>query len=179
MSLRSYANSVLLDSRVRKPRFCDMPFLYNATAGREEDQFLTFMVKDWYEHFGGDVPQDSVEFWGAIKTVPGFDQLATYALTCLLIPSSNAVIERMFSLVAATKTKPRNRLGVERLQDIVRIKSHLNMRKICCKDGNVPPRMLALHTSSGVPKTPRGPLVGGGASCVPTDENEDDVLSYC
>ena len=30
-----------------------------------------------------------------------------------------------------------------------------------------------------VPKTPRGPLVGGGASCVPTVEDEDDVLSYC
>ena len=52
-------------------------------------------------------------------------ELAEYALTCLLTPASNAGIERIFSLVTSTKTKPRNKLGVASLEAVIRVKLHV------------------------------------------------------
>ena len=77
----------------------------------------------WAEEsvFDGKIPSDTASFWSGIlqyKTKTGeqpFEKLAMYALSCLATPTSNAVVERIFSTVTNVKTKVRNRLQSEML----------------------------------------------------------------
>ena len=50
--------------------------------------------------------------------------LCKYALQLLLLPHSNAVTERVFSLVNATKTKRRNKMSIETLESLIMVKQH-------------------------------------------------------
>jgi hypothetical protein len=67
------------------------------------------------------MPEDPVEFWGRVREYtdasgvkPCFD-LADYIVTCFAVPTSNAFIERIFSMVAFVKDKYSNRMGTEML----------------------------------------------------------------
>jgi hypothetical protein len=62
-------------------------------------------------------------------------------------PVSNAVVERTFSLVTAVKTKQCNRMGLELLNAIIRIRSKLQFAEICCINFKVTKRMLELFTA--------------------------------
>lgn len=99
------------------------------------------------------IPTDSVTFWTGVRKSEGFRELADFAFNCLVVPVSNAVIERLFSLVTATKTKTRNKLGVDSLDAIGRIKAHLQLKNMCCREFIVTPTMLQLHTSQVLYKT--------------------------
>ena len=108
----------------------------------------------------------------------------------MLVPSSNAVVERVFSQVTATKTKPRNRLGVESLDSIIRIKCFTQMRDICCTKFTVTDRMRSLHTANKDRKRhtseATSQLTLGGACANPApaaaaddeDEDKDGVLAF-
>ncbi|KAE8739257.1 hypothetical protein FOCC_FOCC015241 [Frankliniella occidentalis] len=83
---------------------------------------------------------DIVEFWSgvwALKTAGGtrvFGDLARYALSALTLPLSNAVVERLFSVMALVKDKIRNKLGLEMLESILRIRTHLHAHGKCCEE---------------------------------------------
>lgn len=76
---------------------------------------------------------DCVAFWGYVldyRDAGGdypFKLLAEFALKCLTIPVSNAVVERLFSFMAAVKTKQRNRMQLLMLEAILRIRVHLRV----------------------------------------------------
>jgi hypothetical protein len=53
-------------------------------------------------------PVHSEQLWIGVLQHKAFEELATFALTCLITPVSNAVVERIFSLVSPIKTKARN-----------------------------------------------------------------------
>lgn len=76
-----------------------------------------------------------------------FKELAIYALTCLTNPISNAVVERTFSQVTAVKTNLRNRMSVNLLNALVRIRSKLHFESKCCRDMIVTKRMLELFNT--------------------------------
>jgi len=61
-----------------------------------------------------------------------FEKLAKFALKILSLPLSNAVVERAFSVMNATETKPRNKMNFMMLDAILRIRTHFHARKICC-----------------------------------------------
>jgi len=82
------------------------------------------------------------EFRSGVAQHESFKELARYALTCLVTPVSNAVIERIFSLATATKTKTRNRMHLPLLDAIVRIRVELLLSKQCCRDFQVTAEML-------------------------------------
>ena len=65
---------------------------------------------------------------------PQFKELAIFALTCLITPISNAVVERMFSLLTCIKTKARNRLQLSLLEAIIRIRAEILTSNKCCKE---------------------------------------------
>ena len=65
---------------------------------------------------------------------PQFKELATFAFTCLITPISNAVVERVFSLLTCIKTKVRNRLQLSLLEAVIRIKADLLSSNKCCKE---------------------------------------------
>ena len=73
-----------------------------------------------------------------------FKDLAEYALTCLVALVSNALVEIIFFLLTAVKTKPRNRMETQLLKAIIIIRTDMLLRatvekirlywRTCCSD---------------------------------------------
>lgn len=103
-----------------------------------ENQLRKLPFIDWSSHFEDPVMESSTAFWSNVrahKDVGGFqpfEKLAKFALKILSLPLSNAVVERVFSVMNATKTKPRNKMNFTMLEAILRIRIHFYARKICC-----------------------------------------------
>nr|XP_012563314.1 unnamed protein product [Hydra vulgaris] len=116
-----------------------------------EDQYRKVSLVDWSstELFENScIPKDTTEFWTAVrhyKNTSGdaaFKELADYCLTCLVLPISNAFVERIFSQVTFVKNKPRNRMSDKLLSCVVRVKAYLASRNKCCKDFKISDKML-------------------------------------
>jgi len=81
----------------------------------------------WHTIFDGEVPQDSCTFWCAFYdyTDAGgrhiFKDIAVFALAVLSLPVSNAVVERVFSIMKSVRTKSRYSLSITMLEAIMRI----------------------------------------------------------
>ncbi|RUS91788.1 hypothetical protein EGW08_000496 [Elysia chlorotica] len=180
-------------TQMDRPAFKDLPFQHflNDQKSAAEEQYRRLIFVDWakekpFAETG--LPNDSVAFWEGVRQHNGFQTIADYALTCLLVPTSNAVIERIFSIVTATKTKPRNKLGVTSLDSLVRIKAHLQLASKCCRDFVVTPAMIALHSSwnlYGAPLRSKPIATSLPPTCEPTHgeqeqekEADEAVLQY-
>lgn len=61
-----------------------------------------------------------------------FYELSEFALKLLVLPWSNAEVERLFSQIDIIKTKARNKMGTQLLDSILAIKSGLRRRNTCC-----------------------------------------------
>ena len=93
------------------------------------------------------MPSEMAQFWSGVRSYKRngdlmFTELAEYALSCLSIPISTAVVERVFSQVTFIKNKQRNRLKVPMLDALLTIKSHLQVRDMCCKHFQVKEDMI-------------------------------------
>ena len=77
-----------------------------------------------------------------------YKEIASYALAALTIPTSNAIVERIFSHVTNVKTKKRNLLSIKMLDSILHVRLHLQLKKICCKDFMVTPAMIEKFSSA-------------------------------
>jgi len=131
-------------SQILIASFAELPF-DNMKYSQIEEQYRKIVYVDWRVEppFNTEgLPVDAEKFWFVILHHSSFKDLAAYALNCLITPISNAAVERMFSLVTARKTKPRNRMQVPMLDSIARIRSELIFSKICCKDFVPSPAML-------------------------------------
>jgi hypothetical protein len=71
-----------------------------------------------------------------------FKDLARFAFTVLSLPSSNAVVERTFSVMNIIKSKLRNKMMLQLLNSIVTIKFHFFVNKICCSEFEPSQEML-------------------------------------
>jgi hypothetical protein len=119
-----------------------------------EEQYRKILHRPWKEEpiFEGTIPNSTMQFWSPIVDFQSslghkpFEELATYALNCLTNPVSNAVVERTFSLVTSVKTKVRNRMGLELLNAITRVRSTLQFSENCCRNFKATKRMLELFT---------------------------------
>ena len=75
-----------------------------------------------------------------------FKDLATYALTCFIAPEGNAIVERIFSLVTAIKTKTQlHKTQIKLLDALERIRSLLLSNAIRSKDHECTANMIKLH----------------------------------
>ncbi len=123
-----------------------------------DNQYRSIQYVDWQESrvFKDGIPPDAVSFWSGVREYHNltgsitFGDLATYALACLTTPTSNAVVERVFSYVTGTKTKSRNRMSSPMLEAIVRIRTHMYFHEKCCKDFVATKRMLELFNSKNL-----------------------------
>jgi hypothetical protein len=80
---------------------------------KTEDQYRQMPFVDWKEEapFKKDGPPvDTERFWIGVLHHNAFNELATFAHTCLVTSVSNAVVEMIVSLVSSVKTKARNRM---------------------------------------------------------------------
>lgn len=82
---------------------------------------------------------DSHKFWPKVynfKDAGGnyaFKELSEFVLKILSLPSSNAMVERVFSIMNSVKTKSKNRIDPKMLDALLRIKCKLISTKNCCK----------------------------------------------
>jgi len=88
------------------------------------------------------LPLDTEEFWIGVLQYKALKQNATFALTCLLNPVSNAVVERIFSLVSPVKTKARHRMQLNILDAIMSVRAEKLFSIKGCKNFAASPEML-------------------------------------
>ena len=94
-----------------------------------------------------------VKFWAHVythKTSSGnapFQELALHALACLTTPVSNTSVEKVFSNIAYFKTNLRKRMQISILESLLRIKTHLISRDICCTKFKVTSEMMQLFNA--------------------------------
>jgi len=76
---------------------------------------------------------DSVYFWSCVlnlKSAIGvnlFKDLANFALKAFTMPISNALVERIFSIMSCVKTKQRNSMQLQMLEALLRSRVHLKV----------------------------------------------------
>ena len=130
--------------------------LINEKIAEIDNQYRGILYVDWKETnvFKDGIPTEAVSFWSGVLEYQNllgnstYHDLATYALACLTTPTSNAVVERMFSCVTGVKTKSRNKMSSSLPEAIVRIRTHLYFRGKCCIDFVPSKRMLELFTKN-------------------------------
>ncbi|CAG9782434.1 unnamed protein product [Diatraea saccharalis] len=88
--------------------------------------------------------KNTKEFWYEVmesKDMAGenrFKDLATFALNLLVLPHSNADVERLFSTMNVVKTKQRNRMKLELLSSIMTVRAGLSREGKCCNNYIIP-----------------------------------------
>ncbi|XP_068225554.1 uncharacterized protein [Palaemon carinicauda] len=118
-----------------------------------EGQWRTLLNLDWNNICDGDIPTSGNQFWTKAigVTNAGGDfilkDISEFALKVYSLPISNALVERVFSRVTSVKTKLRNRMGLDLLTSILRIKTSLELNGKCCT-GFEPKRSMLNFDSS-------------------------------
>lgn len=90
------------------------------------------------DYFNDDIPSNLHEFWPKVysyKDTTGtyhFKEIALAVLYMLVIPTSNACVERIFSIMNSTKTRLRNRIQYELLDALLRVINYMTVNKTCC-----------------------------------------------
>ncbi|GFO11146.1 Zinc finger mym-type protein 1 [Plakobranchus ocellatus] len=120
------------------------------------------------------MPLESAEFWVGLSKHSSFKELSTYALTCLTTPVSNAMVERIFSLVTATKTRPRNRVETQLLGAITRIRAIFIINRKCCHDFLPLQSMTDRHAKWKETTTPT-PQMATAASSAPKQSGQCEI----
>lgn len=154
--LKRISTDICLSQRIRYD-FKDLPFIETFInpddLGKIENQYLKLVNVEWQSIFTPEDLADSNKFWSQAwkyKNSGGefaFRELAEYAIRVFCLPTSNAVVERVFSVMNVVKTKLRNKMSAELLEAILRIKIRFYANKICC-DSFIPTKeMLSRFTS--------------------------------
>jgi hypothetical protein len=167
----TYLNPAFVLGQDSKVPFSQLPMqsLWGEHLDEIEEQYRKINLTDWSSLMGGQIPKDAVTFWGTLyshETSLGkrpFLELAEYALTCLTTPVSNAAVERVFSNITFFKSKLRNRLQIPMLESLIRLKTHLISRGICCSEFVITKEMLELFNAKNVYDKP-------------VNADEDDLL---
>ena len=68
---------------------------------------------------------------------------ATYMLSLLNIPISNASVERIFRMTGALKYKTRNRMLISTVESIIIIKTSFILSDLCCTTFEISDRIIA------------------------------------
>jgi len=77
---------------------------------------------------------DTIKFWSCVWNIKDganhriFQDLAKFVLSALSLPLSNAVVERLFSVLSIVKTKLRNKLEIEMLEALLRVRTHFQVK---------------------------------------------------
>ena len=117
----------------RESTFSSLPFpTFCVNVDEAEEQFRKLKQVNWREDgpWDNEIPTNSVAFWAGVGNfqIGGeniFPDIARYALNCLSLPTSNAYVERVFSIVNFVKDKHSNRMLTPMLDSLILIKTHL------------------------------------------------------
>lgn len=121
-----------------------------------EEQWRKMPFVQWQDVFGQDVGTDLSSFWSKVFSYQDaggskpFQELAEIVLNMLSVPTSNACVERVFSIMNTTKTKIRNRMQYELLEALLRINTHFKNNSVCCAELIPSSQMLTLFNTSNM-----------------------------
>ena len=128
-------------NQVGRVPFASLPMqhLINKKIEEINNQYRSILYVDWKDTnvYKDGISNEAVSFWSSVleyRKLLGnstYHNLSTYALACLTMPTSNAVVERMFSHITGVKTKSPNKMNSSMLETIVRICTHLYFRGKC------------------------------------------------
>jgi hypothetical protein len=129
------------------------------------------------------IPENSEKFWSGIlhfKDSSGcavFSNIAKFALRTLSLPFSNAFVERTFSFMNAIKTKARNKMSIEILMAIMRIRIRFAQTE-CCNKFVPTKKMYELFTSQMYRQLEQIATTQVVHTSDTDNENQDDVNFY-
>nr|XP_039247932.1 uncharacterized protein LOC120325836 [Styela clava] len=136
-----------------KAAICEvMKFLgaSDQSISQAEYQLSKINLVDWVHK------DDTEAFWsevGDYRDASGcnpFLELFQCAISALILPHSNAEIERVFSAMNYVKSKPRNRMSLQLLNAILTVKFGLIRKEECCSTYKYPPKVIAEIGTSAV-----------------------------
>ncbi|XP_030761049.1 uncharacterized protein LOC115886123 isoform X2 [Sitophilus oryzae] len=124
-----------------RPKFNELPldFMPQDKINDIETQYRQLLSTKWDEIFENTIPEDTLEFWKKVITLKNaggillFDDISKFVFTLLSLPTSNAAVERSFSILNVVKCKLRNKMMLNLLNSIMIIRSYLSVNNICCK----------------------------------------------
>lgn len=99
---------------------------------KNQNQWQSINLLSWNEK------QNTKKFWYEVHNfrncanVNPFEELSGFALELLIIPHSNAEVERLFNKMNFIKNKIRNRFQLPMLSFILSIKAGLSRYSKCC-----------------------------------------------
>lgn len=91
---------------------------------------------------------NTIEFWHEVASYKDassqnpFQELSDFAMMILVLPWSNADVERAFSMLNNVKTSLRNRLKTNMVNSILTVRAGLKRVKKCCHDYTLPDDVL-------------------------------------
>lgn len=112
------------------------------TIARIDDQWRQLHLLKWAQ------TTKTKEFWYEVlnfKDSQGqarFQEIASFALSLLVLPHSNADVERVFSSMNLVKSKIRNRMQLPLLCSILTIRAGLRLAEKCCHNYDLPDDVL-------------------------------------
>lgn len=127
-------------NQLRSP-VTELPLEFKENTAKIDDidsQWRNLINIDWKNYFNGKVPNDPATFWNFLrffKNASGefiFKELSMIAIKLLSLPLSNAVVERVFSIMNLAKTKIKNRMKLETLEALLLIRIYFSNNNICC-----------------------------------------------
>jgi hypothetical protein len=80
------------------------------------------------------LPVDIEQFWIGVLQHKAFKELATFVLTCPITPVNYSAVERIFSLVSSFKTEAINRMQLNLLVAIVKLRAEPLISSKCWKN---------------------------------------------
>lgn len=137
-------------------------------AARVDDEWHQIHLIKWNE------TKNTKKFWNEVlhfKDAQGqsrFEELATFAITLLILPHSNADVERVFSSMNLIKNKQRNRMSLKLLTAILRVRCGLMLQGKCCNDYELP---VSVVKQIGTKESYQSDNEDDGA-----EEDEDDLI---
>ncbi|XP_051153643.1 uncharacterized protein LOC127276934 isoform X1 [Leptopilina boulardi] len=148
--LKAFSPNVCLSQT--RPRFKDLPlidtFIDKNKLGLVENQWNKLVTIQWSNHLDKSLLTKAQTFWPKVYSFEDaagtsiFRDLASYALTLLSLPSTNAVVERVFLVMNSVKSKLRNKMGVPMLDSLLRVRCRFHATKTCCSEFSPTKKML-------------------------------------
>lgn len=123
-----------------RPKFTELPldFVPKEKWGDMEIEYRKLLTINWNEVWVT-IPEDTIKFWRKVVTIKNaagelmFENISRFAFVLLSLPSSNASVERSFSLMNVIKSKLRNRMMLKLLNSIMLVRGCFNSNGVCCK----------------------------------------------
>lgn len=137
--------------KVNKEEISDILKLSGVSAfdiTKIENQFRNLILCKW-ENTTKTIPfwSEVLNFTDAAGNNP-FLEIATFVISLLVLPISNAEIERIFSHMSIIKNKYRNKMSSYMLNAIMTIRAAFRRNKNCCYNYEVPSELLTkIHSN--------------------------------